>query len=292
MRNGLMGSHDYVQTLRGQTLRFPDFDHLLHGWPRSISPYYETLKEIHEEELKQLLGLGTKRLEAAIAAEFSLNAATWLYIWDNETDSPEFNEEVGLSWEAGEKFRAETSGHIKAYLADNSPRDHQKILRAERISSILASFNPVGEAAAFRMTRGQRALFMRQLLRFVDATGDEQRSELSGVAPSIAEYLQTRMGTSGVETISACTELAVLYHEHQDLQVAMDKSYEIVKASVSRLESASARLLERYPDRRADLEAFIAGVKTMCTGNIEWSVRNNRYNLGFTKCDGTAEIVI
>lgn len=86
--------------------------------------------------------------------------------------------------------------------------------------------------------------------------------------------------------------LAVLYHEHQDLQVAMDKSYEIVKASVSRLESASARLLERYPDRRADLEAFIAGVKTMCTGNIEWSVRNNRYNLGFTKCDGTAEIVI
>lgn len=30
----------------------------------------------------------------------------------------------------------------------------------------------------------------------------------------------------------------------------------------------------------------------MCTGNIEWSIRNKRYNLGFTKCDGTAEIVM
>lgn len=39
-------------------------------------------------------------------------------------------------------------------------------------------------------------------------------------------------------------------------------------------------------------EAFIAGAKTMCTDNIEWSIRNKRYNLGLSKCDGTAEIVI
>ncbi|KAK7957686.1 terpenoid synthase [Apiospora saccharicola] len=362
MRKDIMGSHDYVQTLKGQKLRFPDFDRLLRDWPRGISPHYEALKKIHDEELTQLLGPGSKRLEAAIAAKFSLNAATWwpnssfdavrfasylvawLYVWDNETDSPEFNQDVSLNWEAGEKFRAETLEHIRAYLADNNTPGgggQKEIPRAEQISSALASFNPVGEPAAFRMTRGQRMLFMHQLLRFVQATGSEQRSEQSGVAPTIDEYLPTRMGTSGVESISACIEymvnvdlgdylradpdvqtiyaennciismmndafslrrelrfpfynnaLAVLYHEYQDLQAAMDQTYEIVKASVRRLDSAAERLLERYPDRRADLEAFIAGAKTMCTGNIEWSIRNKRYNLGLSKCDGTTEIVI
>ncbi|KAK8104927.1 hypothetical protein PG999_008286 [Apiospora kogelbergensis] len=352
MRKEVMGSHDYVQTLKGQKLRFPDFDHLLRTWPRGMSPHYEALKKIHEEELPQLLGPGSKRLEAAIAAEFSLNAATWwptssfdavrfasylvawLYVWDNETDSPEFNQDVCLNLEAGEKFRAETREHIKAYLDDGNWGRYRQRPRTEKISSALASFNPVGEPAAFRMTSGQRVLFLRQLLRFVQATAYEQRSELSGVAPTIDEYLPTRMGTSGVETISACIEymvnidlgdclradpdiqtiyaennciismmndvfslrrelrLAVLYHEYQDLQPAMGQIYEIVKASVSRLDSAAERLLERYPDRRGDLEAFITGAKTMCTGNIQWSIRNKRYNLGFSKCDGTAEIVI
>ncbi|KAK8129067.1 hypothetical protein PG984_010175 [Apiospora sp. TS-2023a] len=377
MRKNSMGSHDYVQTLKGQKLRFPDFDRLLDGWPRGISPHYEDVKQIHDKELEQLLGTGTKRLETLIAAECSLNAATWwpnssfdairfasylvawLYVWDNETDSPEFNPEVCLNWDAGERFRAETLDHIKAYLSDkdsnlsaeesdsddsnsNHSSSHSSpTLRAEAISSALGSFNPVGEPAAFRMTRGQRQLFLQELIRYVVATGEEQRSELSGVAPTIHDYLPVRMGTSGVESIAVCIEymvnvdlgdalradpdvqtifaetnciislmndafslqrelqfpfynnaVAVLYHEHQDLQAAVDQTYEIVKGSVARLNASAARLLQHHRDRRADLEAFITGAQTMCTGNIEWSIRNKRYNLGFTKCDGTAEIVI
>ncbi|KAK7926492.1 terpenoid synthase [Apiospora marii] len=400
MRKNSMGSHDYVQTLKGQKLRFPDFDRLLDGWPRGISPHYEDVKQIHDKELEQLLGTGTKRLETLIAAECSLNAATWwpnssfdairfashlvawLYVWDNETDSPEFNPEVCLNWDAGQRFRAETLDHIRAYLSDdndsddsddsnsnsnsNSSNGHSSTtLRAETISSALGSFNPVGEPAAFRMTRGQRQLFLQELVRYVVATGEEQRSELSGVAPTIHDYLPVRMGTSGVESIAVCIEcvlgrpstllqleskadpassfhrymvnvdlgdelradpdvqtifaetnciislmndafslqrelqfpfynnaVAVLYHEHQDLQAAVDQTYELVKGSVARLNASAARLLEHHPDRRADLEAFITGAQTMCTGNIEWSIRNKRYNLGFTKCDGTAEIVI
>lgn len=47
-----LGSHDYVQTLKGQKLTFPDFDGLLQDFPTGISPHYETLKGVINAELK------------------------------------------------------------------------------------------------------------------------------------------------------------------------------------------------------------------------------------------------
>lgn len=46
MRKGLMSSHDYVQTLKGQKLRFPDFDGLFSKWPKGMNHHYETLRSV------------------------------------------------------------------------------------------------------------------------------------------------------------------------------------------------------------------------------------------------------
>lgn len=124
-------------------------------------------------------------------------------MWDDEIDSPEFTNLSG-DWDAGEKFRHDTRVHMRAYL-EGALRP-ERALRSEDVSIPLASFNPVGEAAAFRMTTGQRALFLKENLRFVDGIALEQKSELSGKAPTIEEYLPVRMGTSGVAAISACIE--------------------------------------------------------------------------------------
>lgn len=86
--------------------------------------------------------------------------------------------------------------------------------------------------------------------------------------------------------------VAVLYHEHQDLQVAVNKAYDLVVRAVESLETSEKALLGRYPERCADLKAFVNGAKTMCTGNIAWSMHVKRYGLGITKCDGTNEIVM
>lgn len=86
--------------------------------------------------------------------------------------------------------------------------------------------------------------------------------------------------------------VAVLYHEHQNLQAAVDATYKIVADSVAGLEGAAERALERYPERRDDLLSFIGGAKSMCTGNIAWSMHIPRYNLGVDKLDGTTEITI
>lgn len=70
----------------------------------------------------------------------------------------------------------------------------------------ITSFNPVGERGAFRLTTGQRAHFLREVIRFVEAVGSEQKSELSGQAPTIDEYLPVRMGTSAVQAQAALIE--------------------------------------------------------------------------------------
>jgi hypothetical protein len=86
--------------------------------------------------------------------------------------------------------------------------------------------------------------------------------------------------------------VAVLYHEHQDLQTAVDETYRIILRSIGKLEAAATRALERYPARREDLTKWIDGCKSMCTGNIAWSLQIARYALQVPNLDGTTEIII
>lgn len=52
MRKHMTTSHDYVQTLKGQKLRFPDLDGLVQGWPQGLNPNYDAVKKIHHENIK------------------------------------------------------------------------------------------------------------------------------------------------------------------------------------------------------------------------------------------------
>lgn len=288
-----------------------------------------------------------------------------MYVWDSEIDSPEFSD-LQTNWDAGEKFRQEAIRHLTAYLGpDGIPHTG---VRAEHLSAPLASFNPVGEATACRLSPSLKQYFLDELLRYVDATGAEQRYELSGRAPTMEEYLPLRMGTSAVAAAAVLIEyvyakhpymvlgriarskwlrsicagrymmgidlgdalrkdndvqriynetnflvslmndlfslrrelmfpfysnaVAVLYHQNQDLQVAVDELYRLLAGSAAELEAAAQRAIRRYPHRRGDLEAFVTGAKTMVTGNIAWSKYITRYGLGISKFDGTTEITI
>lgn len=72
----------------------------------------------------------------------------------------------------------------------------------------------------------------------------------------------------------------------------MDKTYELIEATVARLRATAAEIQMLYPERREDLLAFVAGAQSSITGNMAWSLANKRYDLGISKCDGTAEITI
>lgn len=86
--------------------------------------------------------------------------------------------------------------------------------------------------------------------------------------------------------------VAVLYHQHQNLQAAVNGAYTIIQRSAETLETAARRAVERYPERRDDLTTWINGAKTMVTGNMAWSMHIKRYNLNVADLDGTTEITI
>ncbi|KAJ6541553.1 isoprenoid synthase domain-containing protein [Mycena capillaripes] len=350
-----LGSHDYVQTLRGQTLIFPNLNLLMQDWPKGISPHYEDLRDVQHTELKKLLGEDIKAYDICASTDCPYLVSTWfpmanwdrlrlaaqvitfLYLWDDATDNPELTDLVN-NLDASRKFREETRNQFDRYLGNALLLDDAT---DPHLSAVLRSVVPIGEACAFRMTRGQRLQVLEELHRYMDACEIEQLSELSGRAPTIEEYLKSRMGTSAVGFVVACLEymvgidlggiirgdkyvravfdetvfniaivndilslrrelrypyynnaVAVLYHQHQGLQKAVDETYKLILSSIERLEEAAKNALDKYPDRREDLTVWIDGCKNMCTGNMAWSLHISRYALGVQALDGTTEIIL
>ena len=62
MREELLGSHDYVQTLKGQKLRFPNLDAVFSKWPKGMNPHYEELRNLQDAELAKCVPLFTLNL--------------------------------------------------------------------------------------------------------------------------------------------------------------------------------------------------------------------------------------
>ncbi|KAF7347133.1 Terpene cyclase [Mycena venus] len=348
-----LGSHDYVQTLRGQTLRFPNLAHPMKDWPKGMNPHYEDLRLVEHIELKKLVGWG-KAYDMCVSTDCPYFAATWfpkaswdrvwlgaqvctfLYLWDDATDTPELTNMVN-DLDASNQFREETRKQIDRYLGD---KPLLGVATDSHLPPAVRSFDRIGETFAFRMTRGQRVQVSNELHKYVDACEAEQLSELRGQAPTIEEYLQRRLGTSAVGFVIACLEyilgidlgdtirndqyvkavfdetvfiiaivndilslrrelrypfynnaVAVLYHQHQSLQKAVDETYRLILRSIKKLEDAAKRALERYPERQG-LATWIEGCKTMCTGNVAWSLHNGRYALGVEALDGTTTITL
>ncbi|KAK7738968.1 hypothetical protein SLS62_011335 [Diatrype stigma] len=217
-----MGAHDYVQTLRGQKLRFPNLNAIVEGWPRGCSSHLKVVREVQHKDLLKLVGPG-KAFEICESTDCPYFAAHWwpnasydalrfaaqmitfLYLWDDDTDNPELTDLVS-DLDASDRFRNASLAHFARYLADNPPPGNPAEPPAP---PTLRSFNPVGEAAAFRMTRSQRLRLLSELHRYMRACEFEQHSELSGRAPTVEEYLPRRMGTSAAGFVVANLEYMV-----------------------------------------------------------------------------------
>jgi hypothetical protein len=110
-----------------------------------------------------------------------ISRLTWALAIDNPHLTDVFHN-VGAS----KNFRQETRNQFNRYLADTSALEE---VTYARLSPTLQSFVPVGEAFAFRMTKGQRKQIFDELNKYLDACEFEQLSELSGQAPTMDEYL-------------------------------------------------------------------------------------------------------
>jgi len=90
--------------------------------------------------------------------------------------------------------------------------------------------------------------------------------------------------------------IPLLYREcGNDAQRAIDAAFAYVHAAVLGFDEAAERLLDRTAcdsGLRELLSHFIDGCRYACTGNLNWSLRSDRYDLGCETLVGGKAITI
>jgi hypothetical protein len=221
-----------LKLIRGQTVVAPDMQAMMAHWPAAINPNLDDLERATTARFEWLFPEASshkrlqkmKRTQAALFAAMwwpqvpleALHTVTWLsiwlFVWDDETDSAEFSDLVH-DFERASEFRRETMHFIRESLqihassdSDDSSSSNGSDASLESDSIIITNFDHVGRAVAEFGNSRVTARFYRELEVFVNMTELEQKVHLSGELPTVSEYLERRMGSSGVHVCLALTE--------------------------------------------------------------------------------------
>ncbi|PVI05614.1 terpenoid synthase [Periconia macrospinosa] len=247
MDTRIRNPHERIFDLvRGRTVNVPDLQAMMEHWPADTNPNLELLESATKARFEWLFpgAENQKRLKKMHKTYAALFAAMWwpyapvealytaawlsiwLFVWDDETDSAEFSDIV-YDFDRACDFRTETLRFIRESLRlpDNSdsrdcpsPSDSTASLGPENI--FIYNFEDVGRAVSEFENGRLAAKFYDELEVFVKMTELEQKVHLSGELPTVSEYLERRMGSSGVHVCLVLTEYAyqieipdAVYHE-------------------------------------------------------------------------------
>ncbi|KAF2653977.1 terpenoid synthase [Lophiostoma macrostomum CBS 122681] len=224
-----------LRIVRGQTVVAPDLQAMMAHWPAAINPNLDDLEKATIDRFEWLFPdpANSKRLQKMKKTQAALFAAMWwpyvplealytvawlsiwLFVWDDETDSAEFSDLVH-DFKRASEFRCDTLQFIRESLqlqsssdSDDSSSSNGSTTSSESDSIIITNFDHVGQAVANFGNSRVTARFYEELELFVNMTELEQKVHLSGELPTVSEYLERRMGSSGVHVCLALTEYSL-----------------------------------------------------------------------------------
>lgn len=221
-----------IDLVSGNSVRIPDLQAMMAHWPVATNPNLEPLERATRARFERLFpeSRSHKRLEkmqnisaalfaamwwpyAPIEALFTVAwLSIWLFVWDDETDSAEFADLV-QDFDRASDFRYDTLQFIRESLClyqGPNAHVHRSTSNApaslESASCIIRNFEDVGRAVSQFGNGRLTERFYQELEVFVKMTELEQKVHLSGELPTVREYLDRRMGSSGVHVCLALTE--------------------------------------------------------------------------------------
>ncbi|KAI5921851.1 terpenoid synthase [Camillea tinctor] len=222
MKPGETSRKQLMAFMRGTKIMIPDYQPLLSHWPARENKGTAELRErVHEwlestfsssEDAKRLNWLKKSviylfparwcphaRFEALLVITHMMY---WLFAWDDETDSAEFSSIIE-SLERSSAFRDESIRYVEAVLCSSSAE-----VDPESISSnhFITFFRPIGEAVKANYTEDQTQSFLREVKLYMQTTGEEHRNQMTRDLPTVDQYLEMRMGSSGVGICLALNE--------------------------------------------------------------------------------------
>lgn len=216
----------------GKSVIVPDLQAMMAHWPMATNSNLEILEKATTDRFEWIFlsVKNQKRLQKMKNSQVALFASMWwpyapiqalytmtwlsiwLFVWDDEIDSAEFADLVN-DFDRASNFRCQTLRFIRESLKlhdDSSP--HGSVYSCDSIVSpaseniIIHNFEDVGRAVSEFGNGRLSARFYEELEVFVKMTELEQKVHLSSKLPTVGEYLERRMGSSGVHVCLALTE--------------------------------------------------------------------------------------
>ncbi|GAP84914.2 putative terpene synthase family protein [Rosellinia necatrix] len=340
--------------LSGQTLVIPDMRPIMSHWPCQQHEDYVAVKSAVERRVESLAS--RKGRKAIVDADPALLAARWwptasansyrvmtdLVIWFGLWDDA--IERLADDVAAAESLRALTKDFIRAALGLGAASE--ATAAAATANPLIQSFQPIAAEARTFYNRDQRMILLGHFDQYIDATRLEAEAERSSAIPSLQEYWEVRILTSGMGTLLGLSEyalqvqlppsfvqskaystlwvtavvinsiindllslkkemkaqsvlnsVAILFDQHHDLDVAVEMSLDHTRQLVALFDRTAAEALSSSGAFDADELDAIAQVidlmRTVNTGNLEWSLYAKRYGVAqHMSKDGIIELVL
>ncbi|EAW12442.1 terpene synthase family protein [Aspergillus clavatus NRRL 1] len=192
-------------------------------WPTAVNPSYPQLKVALETRIKEYYH--PKKAAKLIQDDYALLSAMWwpraapdrlqtctfwflwLFTWDDEIDQS--TSDLFVNIHNANDFRKESLEYVKFCLGvgdeetakwdfENHP-PQRKLIR---------SLDVIGAELRKVYNYDQIMTFVNEIDYYMDCQQREQQRKLTGRLPIVAEYLETRMGTSAVTSMLALNEFA------------------------------------------------------------------------------------
>ncbi|KAI0458653.1 isoprenoid synthase domain-containing protein [Xylaria acuta] len=340
-----------AQRLSGQNLVIPDMRPILLHWPSGKHEDYEVVKGAVDK--RSALLTSRKNQRAIAEADPALLAARWwptvstqsyrvmtdLVIWFGIWD--DVIEKLADDTAAAESLRVSTKDFIRT--AFGLTGDNETISTAD---PLVYSFQSIAAETCAFYNKDQRRILLDHFDQYIDATRLEAKAERSSEIPSLKEYWEVRILTSGMGTLLGLSEyalqvqlppsflqseaystlwvtaivinsivndllslkkemkaqsvinsVAILFHQYNDLNVAVELSLDHTRQLVALFDRTADDILSSTDTFDAtELDAIaqvIDLMRTVNTGNLEWSLRAKRYGVAqhMTK-EGTIKLVL
>ncbi|KAI1485388.1 isoprenoid synthase domain-containing protein [Biscogniauxia mediterranea] len=207
-----------AEKLSGQRLVIPDMRPLFGHWPSRVNKNYEAMREIVEKKHDPLLA-DEKSRKTVNEADPALLAAMWwptssleryrvmtdlviwFALWDDKVE-----ELAPGSGEDAEVFRASTKDFVRYALGLGALKNQAA---AAAISPLIRSFKRIAEEVCDAYDEDQREILLRHFEAYIDATRLESEAERSELIPSLEQYWEVRVLSSGMGTLLGFSELAL-----------------------------------------------------------------------------------
>ncbi|KAI3332001.1 terpenoid synthase [Xylariaceae sp. AK1471] len=208
-----------AQKLSGQRLVIPDMRPILIHWPSEQHPDYEVIKNAVDKRFALLTS--EKNRKAISDADPALLAARWwptastktyqvmtdLVIWFGLWD--DVIEKLADDTAAAESLRVSTKDFIRRELG---LAEDDEASASATTNPLIQSFQPIAAEACAFYNKDQRRILLDHFDRYIDATKLEAEAERSREIPSLKEYWNVRILTSGMGTLLGLSEFALQVH--------------------------------------------------------------------------------